>query len=95
MGSYLSCCCPDNTPSALKVSDARAALRAGGRIQVKKNDVEDPHAPLLTKSRDTPKSKENELIDKELNDYVQALSSDDDIDANDADMDAILKETSD
>ena len=95
MGSIFSCC-SDSTPSALREGDSRAAaLRAGGRIQVKKNDVEDPHAPLLTKSRDTPKSKENELIDQELNDYVQALSSDDDVEANDADMDAILKETSD
>ena len=93
MGCLLSCF-QKSVPSALREGDSRAAaLRAGGRIQVKKNDVEDPHAPLLTKSMDSPKSKENELIDKELNDYVQALSSDDDIEANDADMDAILKDS--
>ena len=93
MGILFSCC-KNSGPIALREGESRAAaLRAGGRIQVKKNEVEDPHAPLLTKSMDSPKSKENELIDKELNEYVQALSSDDDIEANDADMEAILKDS--
>lgn len=76
MGMVFSCC-KNETPEALR-DDPRAALCAGGRIQVKKNDVEDPHAPLLMKSPNTPKSKENELIDKELDAYVQALSGDSD-----------------
>jgi len=74
MGSLLSCCDKKN-PVAL--NDDRAALRAGGRINVKRNEVEDPRAPLLTKTVDTPKSKETELFDEELDDYVKGLSSDD------------------
>lgn len=88
MGIALSCCKSD-TPDALK-DDPRAALRAGGRIQVKKNDNEDPHAPLLMKTPNTPKSKENELIDQELDAYVQALSSGSDSPMDPKDWDKAL-----
>jgi hypothetical protein len=48
MGLLQSCC--KRPPDA--TADPRAALRAGGRIRVARNETEDPRAPLLTKRRD-------------------------------------------
>jgi hypothetical protein len=37
------------------IGDDRAALPAGGRIRVVRNEAEDPRAPLLVKRREEPK----------------------------------------
>lgn len=70
MGAITSLCCkkePDFPP------ESRGALRPGGRVRAVKNETEDPHAPLLTRRIDDQKAK----FDKELDEFVQGLSSDD------------------
>ncbi|KAH0785463.1 hypothetical protein GPJ56_010598 [Histomonas meleagridis] len=53
-----------------------------------RNDKEDPNAPLLTKKNPTP-------FDKELDEFVEGLSTDDDMIPNDEEIEAILGEKQD
>lgn len=50
-----------------------------------RNETEDPRAPLLTKKTKTP-------FDKELDEFVEGLSTDDEIIPNDEEIEAILNE---
>jgi hypothetical protein len=70
MGALTACCKRSAEPAA----DPRAALRAGGRIRVARNETEDPRAPLLTKRRDEAP---NPLkLDPDMEAFVDVLSSD-------------------
>ncbi|KAK8896160.1 hypothetical protein M9Y10_014054 [Tritrichomonas musculus] len=86
MGIFSSCCQKSSFP------DKRDALRSGGRIQVERNDTEDPHAPLLTK-----KSNLSQLPnpDKDFDDFVENLSTDDGEIPDEAEIDEILNEKQD
>lgn len=86
MGILSSCCKKSN------FLDSRDALRNGGRIQVERNDTEDPHAPLLTK-----KSNLSSLPspDKDFDDFVENLSTDDGEIPDDDEIDEILNEKQD
>ena len=53
-----------------------------------RNDNEDPNAPLLKKKNPTP-------FDKELDEFVEGLSTDDDMIPNDEEIEAILGEKQD
>jgi hypothetical protein len=68
-----SSCCKYPKKDALG-EDRAAALRAGGRIRVVRNEAEDPRAPLLAKRRDEPKQEEFDGFDS----FVRELSSDSD-----------------
>lgn len=87
MGAVCACCQKGSEFPA--VHDDRAALRAGGRIKVVRNETEDPRAPLLTKKLD---GKEQQAFDKDLDDFVQGLSSDDGIIPDDDEIDALLED---
>lgn len=52
-----------------------------------RNDREDPHAPLLTRK---PDARATKAFDKDLDDFVQGLSSDDDVILDDEEIDALL-----
>lgn len=86
MGIFTSCCKKSNFP------DTREALRNGGRIQVERNDTEDPRAPLLTK-----KSNLSQLPnpDRDFDEFVENLSTDDGEIPDDAEIDVILNEKQD
>jgi hypothetical protein len=89
MGAYLTCC------KKFKDKDTRAALRAGARIRVSRNETEDPRAPLLNRRLDD-KIPELPAFDKDLDDFVDALSSDDDgAIPDDNEINAILNEKRD
>ena len=92
MGILFSLCSKKN-PIAL--NDERAALRAGARIHVSRNDIDDPRAPLVTKSLDTPKNTEADQFDEELDEFVKGLSSGSDINPNDDDIDNLVNNKSD
>lgn len=88
MGVVCTCCKKGNDFPA----DDRAALRAGARIKVVRNETEDPRAPLLTKKLD---GKEQQAFDKDLDDFVQGLSSDDGIIPDEDEIDALLADNND
>jgi hypothetical protein len=70
MGGVSNCCKlpPDAT------ADPRAALRAGGRIRISRNDTEDPRAPLLKKKpKDEPPKPLR--LDPDMEAFINILSS--------------------
>jgi hypothetical protein len=89
MGGYLSCC------KKFVEKDKRAALRAGARIRMSRNETEDPRAPLLNRRLDS-EPPELPAFDKDLDAFVDALSSDDGGDLpNEKEIDDLLNEKRD
>lgn len=91
MGILSSCCQkPKDFPA-----DDRTALRNGGRVRVR-NEIEDPHAPLLTKKISNDRIQDPQI--QEIDDMIDNLSDDLDDEipiANDDELDEILDEKRD
>lgn len=68
MGILLSCCNKklDGYPDVLNTS-----------LKLNRASEEDPHAPLLSKKISDFKQKESELLDADLEQFIEGLSSDD------------------
>ena len=85
MGIISSCC------QQLGFSDKRDGLRNGGRNQ-DRNETEDPHAPLLPKKNSIPQLPNP---DRDFDEFVENLSTDDGEIPDDAEIDEILNEKQD
>ena len=77
MGILTSCCKKRYEFPA----EENTPLRDGSARRTVRNETEDPHAPLLTK----------QILDRDLDDFVQGLSDDDGVVADDDEVNGLLE----